>query len=342
MPQNWDQHVRGDSHNVRKLLNTRTKIFQNFCESKAHAILPAWKECKHYIWKEMNSFEAGAPQSRFWHALHSLGVRRDHIVRAPLRSIVRLLARRDLVPLDLLMGASLDVIFRMQLPEASFRYHVAPGDGLGARLFWQDWQHWEPDTVLQFARSAKNSPRILDVGAHTGIYSLYACALNPRAEVFSFEPLPHPYSRLVENCKLNAFDSRCKTFQGAVSNTAGSARFHIAEDPTMSRLVESGGELEVPVLRLDDVVPLDGKTQFVKMDVEGHEYQALLGMENIIADSHPAILFECNPGGRGPDIDTLLRRHGYQLFHLDARQVTPISELVPERFPHGSHNFLAQ
>jgi len=290
----------------------------------------------------MNNFEAGDRQSRLWRALHSLGVRRDHIVRPPLRSIVRLIARRDLVPLHLLMGASLDVVFRMQFPEVSFRYHAAPGDGLGARLFWQDWQHWEPDAVPQFARLAKNAPRILDVGAHTGIYSLYACALNPRTEVFSFEPLPNPYSRLVENCKLNAFDSRCKTFQAAVSDTAGRARFHIAEDPTMSRLVESGDELEVSVLRLDDVVPLDGKTQFVKMDVEGHEYQALLGLENVIADSHPVILFECNPGGRGHDIDRLLRRHGYQLLHLDGGRMTPISELVPERFPHGSHNFLAQ
>ena len=60
------------------------------------------------------------------------------------------------------------------------------------------------------------------------------------------------------------------------------------------------------------------------------------------ADSHPTILFECNPGGRGPDIDRFLRRHGYQLLHLDDGQMTPISELIPERFPHGSHNFLAQ
>jgi hypothetical protein len=64
-------------------------------------------------------------------------------------------------------------------------------------------------------------------------------------------------------------------------------------------------------------------------------------MEKIIADSHPAILFECNPGGRAPEIDTFLRGHGYQLMHLTETRMTPIAELVPERFPHGSHNFLA-
>ena len=34
MPQNWGQHIRGDSYNARKLFNPRTKIFQNFCDSE--------------------------------------------------------------------------------------------------------------------------------------------------------------------------------------------------------------------------------------------------------------------------------------------------------------------
>lgn len=284
---------------------------------------------------------AGSGESRLWRTLHGFGIRREHMVRPPLRAIVRLLSERDLVPLSLLMGAPLDVTFRVQFPDVAFRYHVKPGDGLGSRLFWQNWRHWEPDAIPPFARFARHSPRVLDVGAHTGIYTLYACALNAGAEVYSFEPLPEPYARLLENCKLNAFDSRCKTFHAAVSNTAGQASFHIADDPTMSRMVESGGELQVPVVRLDEVVPLDGKTKFVKIDVEGHEYQALAGMERIITDSQPAILFECNPGGRGPEIDTFLRGHGYQLMHLTRSGITPIADLVPERFPHGSHNFLA-
>jgi FkbM family methyltransferase len=218
---------------------------------------------------------------------------------------------------------------------------VAPGDGLGARLFWQDWQHWEPDAIPPFARFARHSMRVLDVGAHTGLYTLYACALNPGTEVYSFEPLPAPHAKLVENCKINAFDARTKTFQAAVSHTAGQASFHVAEDSTMSHLVESGGELQVRVVRLDEVVPIDGKTKFIKMDVEGHEYEAMTGMDRIIADSRPAILFECNPGGPAALIDAFLRAREYQLIHLSDKRMTPIAELVPERFPHGSHNFLA-
>lgn len=273
--------------------------------------------------------------------LQKLGVRRSHLVKRPWRFLSRPLARRQLLPLDLLMGAPLDATFIADFPGASFKYHVSPNDKLGARLFWQRWNMWEPDVVPQFARFAKAARRVLDVGAHTGVYSLFACALNSEAEVFSFEPLPFGYSAIRMSLQLNEFDNRCKSFQTAISDTNGTAHFRIAEDATMSSLVESGGELEVSVITLDSVVPLDGKTDLIKMDVEGHEFKALLGMHKILADSHPTILFECNPGGPGLEIDGLLRQYGYRLFSIAGGQVHEISELVPERFPSGSHNFLA-
>jgi hypothetical protein len=57
-----------------------------------------------------------------------------------------------MIPLKSLMGAPLDVNFDLGLPGASFVYHVTPDDLLGARLFCQDWQRWEPYVVPQLAR----------------------------------------------------------------------------------------------------------------------------------------------------------------------------------------------
>jgi FkbM family methyltransferase len=228
----------------------------------------------------------------------------------------------------------------MDFPGASFLYHVVPEDLLGVRLFWQGWRYWEPDVLLQFSRFAVTSPRVLDVGAHTGIYSLFACALNPEAEVFSFEPFPPIYERMLDNLALNLFQQRCRAFQAAVGDAAGTGRLHIVEDLTMSAIVETGGEMEVPVITLDNVVPHEGRTRLVKIDVEGHEYQVLQGMRGILEDSHPAILFECNPGGNGTGISALFRQHGYCLFNL-SNAAAEIAELVPERFPKGNHNFLA-
>jgi FkbM family methyltransferase len=138
-------------------------------------------------------------------ALHKLGVRKSHLAHPSVRFFAQLRSRHGMIPLKSLMGAPLDVSFDLRLPGASFEYHVTLDDPLGARLFWQDWQRWEPYVVPQFARFVRNSRRIVDIGAHTGIYSLFACALNSSCEVFAFEPFPPIYARLAENIHLNGF-----------------------------------------------------------------------------------------------------------------------------------------
>jgi FkbM family methyltransferase len=274
-------------------------------------------------------------------ALHKLGVRKSHLAHPSVRFLAQLCSRHGMIPLEFLMGAPLDVSFDMRLPGASFEYHVTPDDLLGARLFWQDWQHWEPYVVPQFAGFARNSRRIVDIGAHTGIYSLFACALNPSCEVFAFEPFPPIYALLAENIRLNGFESRIRPFQAAVSDADGTGSLHIAPDVTMCALADSSGELEVPLVTLDQIIPIDGGTGLVKIDVEGHENRVLRGMEGILEDSHPAIIFECNPGAPAGDIDQWLRSHGYHIFSLVHGVVEEISELRPERFEFGNHNFLA-
>jgi len=274
-------------------------------------------------------------------ALHKLGVRKSHLAHPSVRFFAQLCSRHGMIPLKSLMGAPLDVSFDMRFPGASFEYHVTSDDPLGARLFWQDWQHWEPYVVPQFAKFARDSRRIVDIGAHTGIYSLFACALNSSCEVFAFEPFPPIYARLAENIRLNGFESRIRSFQAAVSDAGGNGRLHIARDVTMCALSESSGELEVPLVTLDQIIPIDGGTGLVKMDVEGHENRVFRGMERVVQNSHPVIIFECNPGAAAADVDEWLRQRGYHIFSLIDGIVEEISELRPERFEFGNHNFLA-
>lgn len=47
------------------------------------------------------------------------------------------------------------------------------------------------------------------------------------------------------------------------------------------------GQLRIPVISLDAMV--DEKVTFIKMDIEGAEYEALMGAENIISRDHPKL-----------------------------------------------------
>jgi FkbM family methyltransferase len=133
----------------------------------------------------------------------------------------------------------------------------------------------------------------LDIGANCGIYSLLACALNPRTTVTAWEPVPLLRERLGINVGLNGFSSRVDIRAAAVGATPHTATFHLHEDYTMGSLVERPhhrGALEVQVERVDDIVTQ--AVDLVKIDVEGAEPEGFAGMQRILAQDRPAIIFE--------------------------------------------------
>ena len=51
----------------------------------------------------------------------------------------------------------------------------------------------------------------------------------------------------------------------------------------------------VPTFRVDDLIPRNKNVDFVKIDVEGAEYNALLGASELIKRCHPTIVSEFSP-----------------------------------------------
>lgn len=273
--------------------------------------------------------------------LHGAGLRRSQFTRPVVRSVARTLCRKGVIPLDLLIGAPLETTFRVTVQGVSFLYELHFDDLFGSKLFWSGASGFEPDTVPLFIEHAKTAPRIIDVGAHTGFYTLLASAVNPTCKVMCFEPFAPTFQRLQQNIRRNKVEGRCRAVEAAVSNREFEAELHGPDDKSMCALEEREGTIRVSALSLDSVVPMDGNTKLVKIDVEGHEHRVLEGMTGVVSDSRPAIFFECNPGGPAAFIESFLRDHRYRMFSLLDRNVRELSKLVPEEMPHGHHNFLA-
>jgi FkbM family methyltransferase len=223
-----------------------------------------------------------------------------------------------------------------------FRYLLAAGDDFGSYIYWCSLKRLEPFVVPLFEDYASTAVRVLDVGAHTGFSSLLACSVNPQCEVFSFEPWSPTYERLVCNIRVNRLQHRGFPHLAAVSDHRGLGRLAIPpQDTTMCSLDGNGASLDVPLIRLDDTIPLDGRTSLVKIDVEGHEERVLAGMDSIVRDSQPIIIFECNPGGPAAGIEALVPSWRYSIHHIASTTPRELDELAPGQFPHGQHNFLA-
>jgi hypothetical protein len=119
------------------------------------------------------------------------------------------------------------------------------------------------DYYIEYLKSHENL-YVFDIGANIGYYAIMAASFGHK--VLAIEPESKNYKYLKENIELNKYDS--------LSNKSN---LH-----SLSRI--QGDEIEtVKSITLDNVVVKYSMIpDCVRMDVEGHEYNILLGSENTL------------------------------------------------------------
>ena len=242
-----------------------------------------------------------------------------------LRNQLQKATRGGLVPRTVWGKLPVAATFSVRLPhDIQFLYCSTAYDGIGRQLFWAGEQHWEYETISVFCQLAKKANRVLDIGANTGIYSLIACAANPKTHVTAFEPVPRIRAQLQQSISQNQFQIRCEVRNEAISDEVGTAQFHVpsAAVPTTGSLHQDGfrgtaGDLiAVPLTTIDTLLGEDDPVDLIKIAVEGFEDHALRGMKNLIANYKPVIILECNHDGPIDALHDIVREHDLPLYHL--------------------------
>lgn len=124
----------------------------------------------------------------------------------------------------------------------------------------------------------------IDCGASTGpVLQKFLGACDWQFNAYhGFEPDPKNFAR------LNAFSalglSNAHFHNAAVADKPGKLRFAGGED--YSSRLDPNGNLEVPAVALDDVIPA---ASFIKMDIEGAEVAALTGAQHLITQGRPRL-----------------------------------------------------
>ena len=140
----------------------------------------------------------------------------------------------------------------------------------------------------------------IDVGCHKGEILDIILKQSPGGTHFAFEPIPMFYSDLERN-----YNEKCSVFPFALTNYTGKTTFHFVENaPAYSGIKQREyavsepiiQELEVEARKLDEVILPDIRIDFIKIDVEGGEFDVLKGGEATIKKSKPKILFEFGKG----------------------------------------------
>ncbi|MFC9245975.1 FkbM family methyltransferase [Streptomyces sp. NPDC057136] len=164
-------------------------------------------------------------------------------------------------------------------------------------VVWTDLRHWEETTQPVLFELARTARGFLDIGAFSGVYTLLACAANPRLRALAFEPNPNTAPLLRRNVEINGLQHRVTVVEKALSAAPGKARLSIPHDTTAASLDASSvrsptSSVEVAVTTADEVAAgLD--VDLVKIDVEGLESEVMRGMTGLIHRCRPQIIVEC-------------------------------------------------
>jgi FkbM family methyltransferase len=179
---------------------------------------------------------------------------------------------------------------------------------------------------------------IYDVGAYIGVLTtFFAKKVGTKGKVVAFEPNPENFSKLLVNVaaypNVTTFNlglgHRCEKLTmmaSAYSRATGTV------EPSVKREIARGPHAEWSV----QIVPLDTLNSlppphFVKIDVEGYEYNVLEGMKNTIVSHRPMICIEINgvtyaiKRGNVLRLLNFLGDFDYRLFHIETRRRISLS-----------------
>lgn len=199
---------------------------------------------------------------------------------------------------------------------ASGLHRLFPGRSLGYRDRW-GYTHVadlsDPSESLAFV-GKPTLPRqlqsivhpgdwVIDAGANVGVLTAeLRHIVGPEGAVWAFEPLPRNVRRL-EGLRDGNSLANIRIFAGALSSVNGTARLGLPADgdsahPSLTKTSALSGTLDVQTWALDAIDPpaSHGRLRFMKIDVEGHEPELLLGAEHILREMRPLVLCEFNDG----------------------------------------------
>jgi len=170
----------------------------------------------------------------------------------------------------------------------------------------------------------------IDVGAHIGTHSIPIMRkLGCGGKVYSFEPHPEIFPVLKHNINKEQTDNPdgavCTLLPYAAGANRGVVQFfcnpvNYASNTVLPNVFDCKRRIEVEMTTLDFIIPEDEPICFIKIDVEGGEWDVIHGAEKLVRHWHPVIFMEFSEnflpmtGVSDEQFYEYLRGLGYQKF----------------------------
>ena len=130
-----------------------------------------------------------------------------------------------------------------------------------------------------------NDDVIIDVGAHIGLFALFASQFCKNGKIFCYEPIKENYKILIENIEMNQIQNIFPNNLAVTKKTSRVKIFLNDDQSGHSMFIQNKNFVEVDSKSLSDIFIDNGikECDFLKLDCEGAEYE--------IVESLPSDLF---------------------------------------------------
>ena len=203
--------------------------------------------------------------------------------------------------------------FKMRLPIMKQR--------VGSVGIFVEREYYEP--LLEFGHKfLSQGDRIIDGGANQGIFSCaFGSAVGPSGVVYAFEPQSYAVNCLRQNAELNGFEN-IRIFEAAVSDCSKQVFLNLEAGPVSAAVSDiPTGVPAVKACAIDDLITQNviEAVQFIKLDLEGHELNALKGAKIMLAATRPIICLEVEDRALYECIEAYLSDVGYKAYVLNEK-----------------------
>lgn len=191
---------------------------------------------------------------------------------------------------------------------------------------------FEPYESSLFRETVCTGDTVIDIGANIGYYTVLAAGrVGAKGKVYAFEPAPENFAILTQTIQVNNF-TQVQSEQKAVADKAGRLSLNLYEsNQGKHSLVKDATDakgfstvIEVETLTLDAYLSAKGieRADVIKMDIEGAESLALVGMPQALHKAR-ALFLEFTPAfikkaGHEPrEVLKNLRLVGFAIYRID-------------------------
>ena len=158
----------------------------------------------------------------------------------------------------------------------------------------------------------------IDVGSNTGHFTNMLSKIS--SKVYSFEPITYLY----KNQKFLFKESNVSVYNLALGAKKQKKKIYIPHnnDPEASLIKKNNSKITTILVNTGDKILKNKKVDFIKIDVEGTEFNVLLGLKKIIKKYKPFLMIEIEKRHNNNFLEVFkfLNNLNYKIYYLNYKK----------------------